>query len=244
MNDRLDIKFYRRIYPDLRFLPDGNLQTHYNESGKHEGRIPNEDVLNDFINRLPHKFDHMFYKSSYSDVPNNELMSRVHYMTHGAKENRVYCRNMINKNHPVNTSQNIQDVTDDSKQTNIVHSDIVYNLIYNTTCKTTDFDESIQMVINQSYKNYLIWCYLDYTVNNSMFLKYSEENILYCDIKSKNIIPTNSRYIILNENILEETSELQEIHQYIQENSLDIQDHVIYNNVNIYHNIDIVYNNL
>lgn len=244
MNDRLDIKFYRRIYPDLRFLPDGSLQTHYNESGKHEGRIPNEDVLNDFINNLPYKFDYMLYKSLYSDVPNNILMSRVHYMTHGAKENRTYCKDMVDDNRVENIHKNGQDIINDPIHIDDIKLDTTYDLIYNTTRNTTNFDDSIQMVINQTYTNHRTWCYLDYNVNNSEFLKFSEENIIYCNFKNKNTLPKDSRYIILNENSLTEANELYNIHQYIQKNSLDIQDHIIYNNVNIYQNVDIVYCNL
>jgi len=244
MNDRLDIKFYRRIYPDLRFLPDGSLQTHYNESGKHEGRIPNEGVLNDFINNLPYKFDYMLYKSLYSDVPNNILMSRVHYMTHGAKENRTYCKDMIDDNRVENIHKNSQDIINDPIHIDGIKLDTTYDLIYNTTRNTTNFDDSIQMIINQTYTNHRTWCYLDYNVNNSEFLKFSEENIIYCNFKNKNILPTGSRYIILNENLLTGVNELYNIHHYIQKNSLDIQDHTIYNNINIYHNVDIVYCNL
>jgi len=90
-----DPVFYRKIYPDLRFIPTKQeLYSHWVHSGMNEGRLSSESQLREFISNLPYKFDLKIYQQ-YPDVPNNELDCLVHLYMHGYKENRTYSQSQL-----------------------------------------------------------------------------------------------------------------------------------------------------
>jgi len=74
MKPHFDPVFYKRVYPDLRFLTEAQLQDHFQKFHKSENRMGSELQLSRFIDKLPYPFEIDTYKSLYPDVPSDETL--------------------------------------------------------------------------------------------------------------------------------------------------------------------------
>ena len=173
-----DPTFYRKIYPDLRFIPDDyQLENHWLQNGSKEGRICCEEQLRQFINELPYKFSLYDYQK-YPDVPSNELDCLVHFYMHGYKEGRVYSAQQLE-----NTNNKLeQQLSDEHEIYDDIEIDTTYddnkkiNILIRTHARGKMFLNCISSVLSQTYKNYHVYIHvqnnkdLDYvnrSINNS-----------------------------------------------------------------------------
>lgn len=150
--------FYRKIYPDLRFIPDDkSLYNHWNNSGKKENRICSESQLRQFISTLPYSFDIKVYQR-YPDVPNNELDCLVHFYMHGYKEKRIYNATQLAFTDNELEDQ-IQDELSHSKDyiSSNDLSDKKINILIRTHNRDKMFGKCITSVLTQTYENVHIY---------------------------------------------------------------------------------------
>ncbi len=225
MSNIVDIKLYRKLYPDLRFLPDDKLQAHYDSSGQKENRVPNQDVMDQYFAEHCPDFDVNFYMREYTDVPNNDLHARLHYMMHGAVENRsIKAVNLISSEN--NTTKQPSDtllVTPEATNIGIIIHD---QLGHDMTC-----------IMDNMISNYRP-CQIYYIYSDDSDLKkcitFSNENITYiCKECTTFIIPENWYIQITSANTVINTP-LPEIHDYININ--EPHDNFMLNGIIIYKN--------
>jgi len=173
MKTEFDSNFYRRAYPDLRFIPDDRLEDHYKMQGVNENRLPNEHKLMNFIKQLPFDFDCRLYRKLYPDVPSNTLHSFLHYYMHGQHEKRVYNKTQLEfKNKEVLDKISLQNnyQTKPTKNYNTT-----FNIVIRTHNRPEMFDICYESILDQTYKNYKIYIIYQDIDSDSYILSYASE---------------------------------------------------------------------
>lgn len=175
MKTEFDSNFYRRAYPDLRFIPDDRLEDHYKVQGANENRLPNEYILTSFIDQLPYEFDCKLYRKLYPDVPSNDLHSFLHYYMHGQNENRVYNKTQLEyKNKSVLDKITLQNNSYQTKP--IKNYNTKFNIVIRTHNRSEMFDICYESVLDQTHKNYNIYIIYQDIDSDSYVLSYAAEN--------------------------------------------------------------------
>jgi len=236
MSNIVDIKFYRKLYPDLRFLPDDKLQTHYDSSGKKENRVPNQYVMDQYFDNNAPDFDITFYKREYTDVPNNELHAKLHYMTHGFAEGRA-----INHSSAVSETPQPIAVSSDSspgekeftKESSTVYNRFALIINYQPGEHDTAMFDNLNQISGQ-YPEFHIYFY--YTNDSDLLkcLQLSRENITYLSIEQEHFISAEEWYLTLNNNLNLCSTFLNSLNKYINDNKP--KENFEYNNQTIYKN--------
>lgn len=168
-----DPVFYRKIYPDLRFIPTKQeLYSHWVHSGMNEGRLSSESQLREFVSDLPYKFDLKTYQQ-YPDVPNNELDCLVHFYMHGYKENRTYSQSQLQDTNHLLEEQLYDEITSNDHEIVIEDELKKINILIRTHAREEMFVNCISSVLNQTYKNFHVYVH----VQNDKDLNYVNRSI-------------------------------------------------------------------
>lgn len=154
---KLDPTFYRKIYPDLRFIVhDIELHNHWKYSGQVEGRIGSEQQLRDFVSSLPYPFEYKVYQQ-YPDVPSNELDCLVHFYMHGFKEGRVYNNAQLNDQDSKLEQQIFLESTEYGNPEPVQDISKRINILVRTHARDKMFKACITSILKQTYKNFHIY---------------------------------------------------------------------------------------
>lgn len=179
---RLDLKFYRQAYPDVRFLLDFQLEQHYTSQGRSENRLRCEQELRDFLNSLEHAFDCSFYKKHYPDVPSSDLHASVHYYMFGFKEGRLYNPVLLPKS---DYERKYKTIKTDTNQP-VPNNHTTFNILLEPTDEE-GFEHKIRSILSQKYKNYHVHILIENVNKNNHVLSCSNENFHFY-IKSRDVI--------------------------------------------------------
>ena len=84
-----DVKYYRKMYIDIRYLSDSELIDHYINQGKKQGRLCSENILDNTNNKISSNIDLRFYRNYYKDLRHmTNYVLIEHYKNFGIKEGR------------------------------------------------------------------------------------------------------------------------------------------------------------
>ena len=163
MKPHFDPVFYKRVYPDLRFLTEAQLQDHFQKFHKSENRVGSELQLSRFIDKLPYPFEVDTYKSLYPDAPSDETLSKIHYYTHGHLESRIYNRQQLTDTNDILDTQIREEiipverhhkhVSNPKKDINISNQRNTkrINILIRTHARESQFKTCINSILEQHY---------------------------------------------------------------------------------------------
>lgn len=227
MKTLVDKNFYRSCYADLRFLPDEKLQPHYEQIGVHENRVPNQDVMDQYFAENCPEFDVTFYKREYTDVPNNDLHAHLHYMMHGATENRSTkaASRVSSEDNTVKQSKSNQLISPVTIDIGII--------IYDQP------GHDMSCIMNNTISNYPS-CQIYYIYSDDSDLRkcmtFSNENITYICKECTTLTIPESWYIEITSPSATINTPLPRIHDYININ--EPHDNFMIDGICIYKNMD------
>ena len=177
MKPHFDPVFYKRVYPDLRFLTEAQLQDHYIKHSKQERRLGSQLELDRFIKQLPYNFETDTYRSMYPDISNDDTLAKVHYYMHGHPENRIYNQPQLK-----DSNQKVKKIITQTynkripKTSNIsTISEVHFNIIIRTHNRPVLFNSCINSILSQTYTDInIVICAQDIQTSNYIFTRNDE----------------------------------------------------------------------
>jgi len=152
-----DYKFYLALYPDLKLNNINNESSAYNhfiKFGNKENRITS---IKNFYIKFPN-FNYKFYKNFYNDLKNlDEYQLIVHYIKYGKAEKRLINKNQLINNKEINKNELLLNKKLIYKECN----NVLFNIIIRTSLREKKFFQSLELINNQTYKNFKIYISYD-----------------------------------------------------------------------------------
>jgi hypothetical protein len=186
---------YKHLNPDLKLTTSQQLEKHYIENGKREGRKHS-------VYELYPNFNPLIYQKNYSDLENlNNFELELHWLVIGSVEERNY----INQEPKDEIEKFIYDEEEKPLDKKIVvfvnnNYDLDFVEVENYVYVINELLKKIAYVIQEDGKELLSNPYIEYIVNISagdmMTQKYIQENIQYMEENQIYVLKPNCFHYI------------------------------------------------